>query len=142
MFSSYSGFISMRLTHRGFPQGSCLSPLLFNIYISSISHSLISQNFQMLLYADDIVLFFSNNFLETSLNILSETLRSHSIAFSTIFFVTSPKKSSFMIFNRRQIKTYPHIVSGNQIIYSSSSITYLGLKFDHKLKWVLHFQYF
>lgn len=60
-FTSPSGIISEKLTYRDLSQGSCLNSLLFKIYMSFICHSLTSPNFQIILYADDIVLFSNKN---------------------------------------------------------------------------------
>jgi len=140
-FSSPSGIISDRSTYRGLPQGSCLSPLLFNIYMSPICLSLDSPDFRVLLYADDIVLFSSNKSLELSAFTLNNALKQLSISLTTSFFTIAPEKSHFMIFTRRQILAYPNMILNNQVIQPSSTVTYLGLKLDPKLRWVPHFQY-
>jgi hypothetical protein len=59
-FTFPSGSVSYSLSYRGISQGSYLSPLSFNVYISPMYLSLISLNFKVLLYADNIVLFSSN----------------------------------------------------------------------------------
>lgn len=59
-FVSPSEHIVTRSTHRGFPQGSCLSPILFNSYMTSISSDLELNVFHSLFYADNMV-DFSNN---------------------------------------------------------------------------------
>ncbi|KAL4103296.1 hypothetical protein QTP88_018673 [Uroleucon formosanum] len=140
-FSSPSGLILDRSTYRGLPQGSCLSPLLFNIYMSPICLSLASPEFQVLLYADDIVLFSSNKSLELSTLTLNNALKQLSISLNTAFFTIAPEKSHFMIFTRRQILAHPNIILDKQVIQPSSTVTYLGLKLDPKLRWVPHFQY-
>lgn len=72
MFSLLSGTILKSLTFRELPQSNCHSPLLFDIYMFSISISLISTNFQFLSYADDLVIFFSNKSLEKSILIRAQ----------------------------------------------------------------------
>jgi len=47
-FFSLSGAKEIRTVHRGLPQGSCLSPILFNVYISSISKALTENGFPSL----------------------------------------------------------------------------------------------
>lgn len=140
-FTSPSGTTSYRMTHRGLPQGSCLSSLLFNIYMFPICLSQASLDSKALLYADDIVLFSSNKYLESSIAILNDALKILFVSLSCAFFTTAPEKSHFMIFTRRQIAAHPHIVLDSQIILPSTSVSYIGLKLDPKLRWVLHFNY-
>lgn len=141
-FSSLSGSNLIRSTYRGLPQGSCLSPLLFNVYMSPIYSSFKSPFFQTLLYADDIDLFSSNKFLGNSINTLNNALKLLSTSLSTSFVtIIEPAKSNFMIFTGRQITAHPYIILDNQAIHPSSTVTYLGVKLDPKLRWFPHYQY-
>lgn len=107
-FTFPPGIISERLTYRGLLQGSCLSPLLFNINMSSICHSLTPPNFKLLLNVD-IVLFITNKFLDLSVQILNDTLEILSSALTLLILTTAPEKSNFMLFICRKMKIQPNI---------------------------------
>lgn len=109
--------------------------------MSPICLSLDSPDFWVRLHADDTVLFSSNKSLELSDSILNNALKQLSISLSTAFFTIAPEKRHFMIFTRRQILAHPNMILNNQVIQPSSTVTYLGLKLDPKLRWVPHFQY-
>jgi len=49
--------IAIRTAYRGLPQGSCLSPILFNVYSLIISNKLIENGFSSLFCVDDIVIY-------------------------------------------------------------------------------------
>lgn len=42
-------------TERGSPQGSVISPLLSNIYLNPLDHAMVRQGWEMVRYADDLV---------------------------------------------------------------------------------------
>uniref|UniRef100_A0A2S2R7S7 Uncharacterized protein n=1 Tax=Sipha flava TaxID=143950 RepID=A0A2S2R7S7_9HEMI len=86
--------------------------------MASIYLSLVSPNFKALFNADDIVLFYSDKSLDRSVNILN-------ILFTKLFaslFTIVPEKSYFMIFTRKQITAYLHLVLENQIVLPSFSV--------------------
>lgn len=72
MFTVYLGEIhgKPRRLNDGLPQGSVLSPILFNLYIIDLSNT-ISRKF---IYADDITLVMQNNKLETPEKVLTGDL--------------------------------------------------------------------
>jgi len=88
------------VTHKGTPQGSILSPILFNFYLRDIGRHL-HEDTQILQYADDIVLFSSNtnllqarNSISLSLNLVYEYLHSRGLDLP-------PHRSQSIIFTRR-----------------------------------------
>ncbi|KAL6433603.1 hypothetical protein ACFW04_006590 [Cataglyphis niger] len=63
-----------RYTTIGLPQGSTLSPILFNLYIA-LSFSVIPNNVNILYYTDDIVIYCSDHQLELIKHQLNTTLK-------------------------------------------------------------------
>lgn len=82
---------SDRLSYRGQPQDSCLSPLLFNVNITPIYYYLISPNTHYIFYANAIMIFsthtgsYRHSFYVTFLILLSLT---------TFFYYHPPKKQN------------------------------------------------
>jgi len=88
-------------SYKGVPQGSTLSPLLFDIYLKDIVKHLHPKS-KILLYADDITIYSTSNnplealhSLQSSLNRVSDFLRSKGLDLS-------PEKSHCMIFTKRK----------------------------------------
>jgi len=87
-----------RTVHKGTPQGSILSPLLFNIYLREISRHL-HPDTNLLQYADDIVLYSWNSdtslvheSVSSSLSLIYEFLKYRGLDLS-------PAKSKFVVYS-------------------------------------------
>jgi len=87
-----------RTVHKGTPQGSILSPLLFNIYLREISRHL-HPDTNLLQYADDIVLYSWNSVtslvhesVSSSLSLIYEFLKYRGLDLS-------PAKSKFVVYS-------------------------------------------
>ncbi|XP_018402771.1 PREDICTED: uncharacterized protein LOC108779767, partial [Cyphomyrmex costatus] len=126
---------------KGTPQGSTLSPLLFNIYLKDmVSH--VHDKVSLLQYADDAVLFttLSNVFdaikcIQESLNNIYAYLRNRGLDIS-------PSKSKWMIFSRNvNIPSPPSLLINEQEIPRVYSHRFLGVILDHKLNGNLHLKY-
>jgi hypothetical protein len=118
----------------GVPQGSILSPLLYNIYTSDIPSS---NNVLLASYADDIAILASTpDFTETSIILqnhvyhLEKWLTKWRIKINT----TKTVHSTFTL--RRS--TCPSIFLNNTAIPQANSIRYLGLLIDRRLTWNDH----
>ncbi|KAL4154303.1 hypothetical protein QTP88_000450 [Uroleucon formosanum] len=137
-FSSRFGSQCIRSTFSGLPQGSCLSPILFNIYMSFIVNHLSSLGHKCLIYADDIVVFSSNKVLDLAIESLNLTLTELKYIFDDIFFSVAYEKCKSVIFTRRRYHNPPNVYLDNNIIPFVDNTTYLGITLDSKLRWLPH----
>ncbi|XP_032675526.1 uncharacterized protein LOC116846151 [Odontomachus brunneus] len=147
IFGYHNGrLIGERSTSIGLPQGSVLSPLLYNIYSAGI-HRNMELDVKILSYADDIVIFYRNKSvasiclkLNYNFSIIGQNLQAHDL-------LIAPQKTKFCIFakfsrfrtlNRLYNKIKQPIVYLNQRINISPKAVFLGITFDHSLSWKPH----
>jgi hypothetical protein len=133
-FSSFSS-INVCSTSTGLPQGSCLSPIIFNIYMSSIVKHLNSIGHKVLVYADDIVISSHNSHLDLAIDSLHNSFNSLHNILSSSFFHIAQEKCKSLIFSRcRYLYCHPTKINDHTLPFVSNH-TYLGLTFDPKLRW-------
>jgi len=121
-------------THKGTPQGSILSPILFNLYLRKIASALHSDT-HILQYADDVVLFSNLQNISDSRDSLIKSLESLHSYLSSRELNLAPHKSKSVIFSRRR---------NNQAVFQKislqgvdipwvDSVRFLGVILDEKL---------
>jgi len=120
-------------SHKGTPQGSTLSPILFDIYLKDIEKHL-HRDTRILLYADDIVIYstsrspiVAHNSIQISLDRINFFLRNKGLDLS-------PEKSQWLLFSRRR----SHLVLPPLMIFRAelpmvSVVRFLGIFLDSKL---------
>lgn len=120
----------------GVPQGSCLGPLLFNIYVNDMA--LLPITAHMVQFADDTVFTYTSpsiEHLETVLNsdlsIIADWCFANKLALNI-------RKTKAMLFTTRQNPTFPRLHINNSDVEFVNVYKYLGIKIDNKLKFDEH----
>ena len=118
-------------TVSGVPQGSVLGPLLFLMYINSVTYLQLSQGSKLILYADDILLYkpiktYSDyQDIQSDLDLLQARSDRNRLVFNL-------KKCKFMIITRKKTKLLEplnNIMLGTSPIERTYSFKYLGFYF-------------
>ena len=128
-----------KLLQNGLPQGSVLSPLLFNAYIADITETS-SRKF---MYADDVALVAqARSFVELE-RTLNEDLEKMQKYFQKWHLTLNPSKSVTRTFhlNNRDAKKELNIIIAGKKIATEECPKYLGVKFDRTLTFSQHLEF-
>lgn len=128
-------------SYKGVPQGSILSPLLFNIYIAKCQ-KLVANKCEILQFADDIVIYFRSSKIEHTLKTLDSSTNKFASHLESRGLTISPSKSALVVFSRGRSNPLSHSINlqGTKI-NSTTSHKFLGLILDHKLLGNLHINF-
>ena len=124
-------------SHQGVPQGSPLSPTLYNLYCHDIFNQETIDNY-ILQYADDTALISHGGTVLEAVNALQRLTLKIEAWFKKWRLTQNPKKSQFIIFYHTPKALSPPIKLGNTHIKPKDNITYLGIQFDGKLSFKNH----
>uniref|UniRef100_L7LZH7 Putative tick transposon n=1 Tax=Rhipicephalus pulchellus TaxID=72859 RepID=L7LZH7_RHIPC len=127
----------------GVPQGSVLSPFLFNLVLAGLPATLpVDKRYPTLcsLYADDVALWVRGprRNLTAIRRSLQRSLDAVANFFKAIGLVVSPTKTEALLVHPRSAarRTVRRLVLGDRQIPWSKAVTYLGLRIDHRLTWI------
>lgn len=122
----------------GLPQGSVLSPTLFNVFVSDLR---LPKTIQVACYADDTAIFTSANRTETIIGRLQNAIVDLSDYFVKWKIKINPSKTQAVVFPfNQQRKRQPRrnlVIDGSDIEFSQS-VKYLGVTLDNKLNFGIH----
>ena len=119
----------------GTPQGSCLSALLFSLYINSLPASL-KCKYQ--LYADDLQIYISGKISEVDRLIDAINVDLAAIeSWATLNHLhPNPKKTQAIIFRRAgEVVPQTNILFCGEVVPIADKVTNLGLEMDSRMTW-------
>ena len=132
-----------RVIKRGVPQGSCLSPTLFNMIMSDIPHSTLSEIEE---YADDIATIITGDNIDQVIETAQECINTLETWARTCCLNFTSAKTKCMCFTKKKIKDRleePELqikINGENIEWVKSC-KYLGITLDAPtLTWSKHFE--
>ena len=120
----------------GTPQGSCLGPLLFLIFINDLHYSVIHGN--SLLFADDTTLLYSHKNLRYLKWTVEEDLSSHMDWFKANKLTLNLDKIVCVLFNNKSKTEELTLDIGTYKLHSSETVKFLGVWIDNKMTWNKH----
>lgn len=121
----------------GVPQGSPLSPLLYNIYTADfVPHA----GVQLATYADDTMLYTSQRSSKIAIQQMKTALQGLFLWTSKWKITVNPLKSTVIIFTRRRKLNIPRFQFGPQLLNFNTFVKYLGVILDSKLTFEHHIQ--
>ena len=130
---SYSTYHEMDY---GTPQGSCLGPLLFLIFINDLS--LNNDNGISLLFADDTTLLHSHQDLETLKELVEKDLHRLMDWFRANKLTLNLSKTEVILFSPKDSLQKITLNIGTYTLTSIPHVRFLGIWLDSKLQWRKH----
>ena len=116
---------------RGYPQGSSLGPLLWNLYQNDLSYQVSNANFNM--YADDHQLYtMGSNAYSMKARLESEAVKALAW-YNDNYVMVNPDKFQLLMINSQNDKDQASLTNNAHVIESTADISLLGDNIDEHL---------
>ena len=123
----------------GVPQGSILGPLLFTLYINSLSSVITNSNAKVTLYADDTAIFVKGKSVSNINDIMNTEISKVAKWLNKNFLTLNVKKTKGMLLCNSQKMTRRdtdlEVYINNSLIDNVGKFKYLGVWLDPALTW-------
>ena len=122
----------------GTPQGSCLGPLLFLIYINDLQHSIMDSS--AILFADDTILLQGHKNLKYLKWSMEEDLKHIIDWFRANLLTLNLDKTECILFsaNTNNIQSHIDLELGDHKLTNTPYVKFLGVWLDQNLQWNKH----
>ena len=127
----------VRTGYQGLPQGSVLSPFLYNIYTYGIER-IIEPECSILQYADDVSIYYSSKHVEVSKRKIQDSLLKLNDWFSELGLNLNCSKTQCILFSRKHRTSNWELSLQGNVLPKSETVKYLGLTFQRKMNWNGH----
>lgn len=129
-----------RIVWKGLPQGSVLSPLLYNIYSHDLEASLRGK-VNTLQYADDLLLYVSGDSIDNMSDTVTYSLKLLKVWLDNNSLSLSVPKSIIVLFSRMRLPPSVSVFYNNIRVPVKSEATFLGVILDSRLTGSPHCYY-
>lgn len=129
-----------RVAWKGLPQGSVLSPLLYNIYTYDLEAS-VSDTVSILQYADDLLLYSTSIYIDSAAQNINFALHFLKLWLDKHGLELSPTKSIVVPFTRKNSIPPINVIYDGISIPIKSQAKFLGVLLDSKLNGSAHCEY-
>lgn len=129
---------AMLIGNCGVPQGTCMGPILYVLYVNDLLMS--EPDHKMIMYADDTSCLTSTRCLEDAEIKANVQVNALCQKFAELNLLTNPNKTNVLVFKSHvaNLAFSPSITIGDFTVLEENVTKFLGVILDNKLSWQPH----